>query len=179
MQGQEFYRYHDAEGRIVIVDSLNDVPPSARDKTERISYSAAPRSAAAPGGTPAPSGAPSPGAELQGTAAPHSDRAPALPFALDWPSFGAGFGAALLVGLGLLVLRRFSSPLARFAVFAALAALFGGAYLGWLRRSTGQGDALLASPPAVIQDARRAVEQMKQRNQKQEEEIQKGMREAR
>ncbi|HEY8945809.1 MAG TPA: hypothetical protein VIM73_16180 [Polyangiaceae bacterium] len=152
MQTQEFYRYRDAQGRIVIVDSESRVPPSERGKMERLVYD-----------TPPP---PTP-AFLPNAAG------------WDWPSFGAGFAAAMLLGLVVLAFRRFNGPLARVALFVVAVVLAGGLYLGILRRSVGQGDSALASPSAVIQDARRAVERMNERQRKQDEEIQNVLREAR
>ena len=46
-----------------------------------------------------------------------------------------------------------------------------GAYLGLIRRSTGQGQALLASPQQVIDDAKKAVEQLKEAQRTQDRTI--------
>lgn len=173
MQGQEFYRYQDPQGRIVIVDSLNQVPPAQRDKSERLVYSAVPREPKAP--SEVPSSIPASTAEIRPSREEKQISAPGV----DWPSFTLGFGVAVLVGLSLLMIGRLANPLARFLVFAVTLGLLAGAYFGWLGRSTGQGETLLATPPAVIEDARRAVEQMKQRNQAQDEEIQRVFRESR
>lgn len=153
MQTQEFYRYRDNEGRVVIVDSLDRVPAKDRGAVERIQL----------------------GVNPQGGRASEASEA----FVMDWPSFGVGFGVALLLALVLAGFSRLSSPLARVLLAGVAAGVLVMAYFGWLRRSTGQSDALLASPSAVIEDARRAVDQMNQRNKKQAEDIKKVQREAR
>src|SRR5690606_20722767 len=112
LENPVFYRYEDAQGRIVIVDSLDAIPAAERARAERISYESSPRA---------------PIQALDGARV-----------GVDWPSFAAGFGCALLLGLVLLVFRRTSSPFARLIAFALAAAVIGGSYLGWLRPSTGQ-----------------------------------------
>ena len=137
-----FYRYENAEGRPTIVDSPNDVPESLRGKAERIEL--APRAAepGAPGSTPP----------------------------LHWPSFGVGFGAAVLLALALFVLRGRRS-IAKVVLASALAvavvALVGAAYLGLLRRITGQSGSTLGSPVDIVDDARKAVEKAERRNERQ------------
>lgn len=169
MQTQEFYRYTDAEGRVVIVDSLSSVPRPFRATAERVKLDSkpsievpVPRSS----GTPAPS--PLPGS---------TQLAELDELGVHWPSFAVGFGSALLLGLLLFTIRKLGSPLGRVVLFVGGILLFVGLYLGWLRRSTGQTDALITSPSAVIQDARRAVEQMNRRNQKQDEQIEEALKE--
>jgi hypothetical protein len=146
MQTQEFYRYRDAQGKIVIVDSLSRVPEAQRAKAERLTFSA-----------PKPS-------ELPLTTKVRD-------FTIDWPSFGVGFGSAALLALMLLGMRGFSSPLLRIVIFATGAALLAGAYLGLLRRTTGQSGSALASPSAMIDDARRAVDAVNRRNEQQKKQI--------
>lgn len=135
----------------MIVDSLDAIPAAERARAERISYESSPRA---------------PIQALDGARV-----------GVDWPSFAAGFGCALLLGLVLLVFRRTSSPFARLIAFALAAAVIGGSYLGWLRRSTGQSEALLATPSAVIDDARRAVERLQTRNTEQEQQLERILRE--
>jgi hypothetical protein len=146
MQTQEFYRYEDAQGKIVIVDSLSRVPEAQRAKAERLTFSA-----------PKPPEPPLP--------------AKAREFTIDWLSFGAGFGSAALIVLLFVGMRRLSSPLARVAIVLVGAALLAGAYLGLLRQTTGQSGSPLASPSAVIDDARRAVDAANHRKQRQEQQI--------
>jgi hypothetical protein len=57
------------------------------------------------------------------------------------------------------------------AAFAGLALLSIYGYLGWMRRSTGVTGAALASPSAVIQDAKSAVEKMNAHVRAQEAEL--------
>jgi hypothetical protein len=53
-----------------------------------------------------------------------------------------------------------------------------GAYFGWLRRTTGQSSDAFASPSALINDAQRAVEKLKQRDSEQDRVIRDIQREA-
>lgn len=151
MQTKDFYRYQDERGATVIVDSLSRVPEKARARAERVNL--APE-------TKLPSLPSLPSFSSEGGG-----------FTLDWPSFAVGFGAALVLVIVLTSFRRFSSPLARLVLFAIGGLLAGSAYLGWLRRSTGQGDNAFASPSALVEDTRRAVEALKQRNQAQQQQI--------
>lgn len=147
MQGQEFFRYRDENGRVVIVDSLDRVPPEARARAERLTFSAP--------STPSIERPPLPGVDEP----------------MHWQSFAAGFVSAVLIGVVLMALRRFRSPFVRVVLLAAGVALAAGAYLGWLRRTTGQSGDALGSPSAVIDDARKAVDSMNRRNEKQKQEL--------
>ena len=145
--GAVFYRFRDATGRIHIVDSLDLVPPRDRAHVERIAYSEEPS-----------------GSVLS--------QLPSLP---GWQSVALG----LSLGVGLLLLFSFQFPrlrgavwvLVRTAGFAGLALLLIYGYLGWMRRSTGATGAALASPSAVIQDAKSAVEKMNAHVRAQEAEL--------
>jgi len=145
-----YYRYRGPDGRIVIVDSLNDVPQAQRGQVERIQYaeSASPLAAAA------------------------------RSFRLDWPSAALGFGVAILLGAAVVASRRGSRVVLGVAVVLVLMVAGTGAYLGLIRKSTGQGDSPLASPSAVIDDARRAVDQAQQRRREQDQVIRDIQREA-
>lgn len=163
MQTQEFYRYEDARGRVVIVDSLSAVPPAERATAERIELDSKPAvPLPAPGDSDTPDPPPLPGttqlAELDD-------------LGVHWPSFAVGFGSAVALALLFLALRKLSTPLGRVVLFVGGILLLVAIYLGWIRRSTGQSDSPFASPSAVIQDARRAVEEMNQRNKKQDEQL--------
>jgi hypothetical protein len=134
-----FYRYRSANGRTVIVDSLSQVPASEREHVERI--------------------------ELH---APATSGVEAFTKQLDYPSFAAGFGLALVLATVVLFLARGSVRWVGFLLLLALMVGGSGAYLGWLRRATGQGDAVFATPSALIDDTRKAVEKMKDRAKEQD-----------
>jgi hypothetical protein len=140
--GTTFYRYHDARGRIVIVDSLSRVPSSARGSMETVVL------------------APPPG-PIAGL--------PALSLeSLHWPSFAAGACSLLFVGVVWLGLRRVGGRLLRFSLLGGLVVLGAGAYFGWVRRVAGQNGAAVSSPAALIEDARGAVEKMNERMREQQ-----------
>jgi len=150
-EGATYYRYDD-HGRVVIVDSLARVPAAAR-------HTARPIALPAP---PAPAGA------LQ--------QIMDAPARLHWPSFAAGVGCSVIALLLALSFRRSMGRLMRYALVAAALAVGSAAYFGWVRRTTGQDAALFASPKAMIEDARSAVEKMNERTREQQkvlEELQK------
>jgi hypothetical protein len=138
-----FYRYRDADGRVVIVDSLDRVPASARSKLEHVALEA----------PPAPAfGLPE---SLGGRA-------------LHWPSFSAGAACMLLAGLVLFGLMRSRARFVRVLLLGGVVLLGTGAYFGWVRRTTGHEGPLLESPAALIDDARDAVQKMNERSRQQE-----------
>lgn len=141
--GSAFYRYRDPSGRLVIVDSLARVPSSARGAVETVVL------------------APTSGTGLL-----------ALPtrLAQDFhaPSFIVGALLTLALGALWLLSRRSQSRLLRLALFGGLVLAGSSAYLGWVRRTTGQGDSLVASPAALVDDARAAVQKMNERSREQQ-----------
>lgn len=142
--GALFYRYRDADGREVIVDSLARVPASAQGHVERVALEAPPRSVALP--TP-----------------------DALARELHLPSFFAGAGVMLAVGFMLwFAFRRRAQLLLRFALVGGLVVLGAGAYFGWMRRMTGASGSLVETPAALIDGARSAVQKMNERQLEQQ-----------
>jgi hypothetical protein len=141
-----YYRARDAQGREYIVDSRDQLPAALRERAQRI--------------------------EVLPVATLQEPRAPSVAKRIDWPSFAVGFGlGVLLVGVAVGVRRGFG-PVAKLALLAALAVVLAGAYFGWLRRMSGQGDSTLSTPSALIDDAKRAVDQMNERSRKQEQILQ-------
>jgi hypothetical protein len=155
--GQTFYRYEDRSGRVVIVDSIDKLPKQARDGAERVKLREAPVLPALP--------------SITGDATAKPD------FHLG--SFALGIGAAvLLVAVAFLLKRSGSLFLAKLLGGAALVALLGGLYLGLLRRSTVQSDEVWSSPGAIVNDARRAVDQANEARRKQHEMLEQIQRDA-
>jgi len=144
---QQFYRYTDPSGRVHLVSSLDSLPPEARAKAELLVLDTA-------------------DTRQQQAILPTS-----TPLELDGPSFAIGFAAALVLAL----VYRFMPPsmrwVSRVAVVVGVAALGTGLYFGYLRQTTGAGTSALASPSAFIQDAKDAVEQVKEARRKQEAEL--------
>jgi hypothetical protein len=141
--GPSFYRYRDDGGRLVIVDSLARVPTSARGSVETVVL------------------APSPGTSL-------GEWPGRLTQDFHGPSFLAGVGLALALGALWLLLARRQSRVMRFALLGGLMLAGSSAYLGWVRRTTGHGESLVASPAALIEDARSAVRKMNERTREQQ-----------
>lgn len=147
---QVFYRWVDAQGRQHVVSSLDSVPLAERARAERVELSGAPVA---------------PALEL-----PRGASEPA--WRLEPGSFGLGFGAALVLTLLFRLLPSGWRGLTRVAVVLGAAALLTGLYLGALRRTTGGSDAgALATPSALIDDAKAAVKKLEQRQQQQDQQL--------
>lgn len=146
-EGQQFYRYTDPSGRVHIVSSIDSLPPEARGKAELLVLDAAET-------------------RQQQAILPTS-----APIALDGLSFGIGFAAALVLALVYRFMPQSMRWVSRLAVVVGLAAVGAGLYFGYLRKATGAGKSALASPSAFIQDARDAVEHVKDARRKQEDEL--------
>jgi len=143
---QAFYRWVDAQGRVHVVSSLDAVPPAARAKAELVTLRGAEET------TPLVSGA---------------------AWQPEWLSFAAGFAAALVLSFLFRLLPSGWKGVTRVVVALGLAALLTGAYLAAVRRSAGIAGGPLASPSALIQDAKDAVDKMNERQKLQEEELKK------
>jgi hypothetical protein len=149
-----YYRWTDSGGRVHLVSSLDAVPAAVRPRVERLEL----------GVRAAPSVV-----ERAGAAVTSGGSA-------SWLLLAAGLGVVLIAA------SRFMPHglrwLAKVGVFALVAALLGGLYLGALRRSTGTGDSLLATPSAIIDDTKQAVEKINQRQMQQQEELRRIQSEA-
>lgn len=84
---------------------------------------------------------------------------------------GMTAGALMSPFFGMLVRR--GGWILKLFLLVALVGLGTAAYLGVLRRSTGLGTGPLASPGALIEDARRAVEQLNTRVRERDQELKK------
>ena len=150
---ETYYRWTDSDGRLHVVSSLDAVPVATRAKVERLEL-----------------GVPNPPRAVEGASAASASSA-ALLLVL-----AAAFGVLLLVA------SRFMPHglrwLAKLGAFALVAALLGGLYLGGLRRSVGSGSSVLASPSAIIDDTKRAVEKMNQSQKQRDEELRRIQSEA-
>lgn len=148
--GQTFYRYRDPGGRITIVDSLDKLPPAARDRAERVELQEGP-------------------SELDRLRQLAQD-GPDMGSAISWPSFGLGLGvAAVCVVVALLARRAGAQAVAKLLGIAALVAVLGALYLGMLRRSTGQGTELLSTPGQILEDTKRTIDEANQQRRRQQE----------
>jgi hypothetical protein len=154
---QVFYRWLDAQGRLHVVSSIEQVPIADRPKASLVVLN---------------------GAESVSELGSGSGSAAA--WRLDTVSFAIGVAAALILTLVFRALPSSLRKLSRFAIVLGLAALAGAAYLGVVRRSVGMpGASPLTTPSALVEDARRAVDNMNLRQKQQDEEIKKAQAEGR
>jgi hypothetical protein len=199
--GSVFYRYQAPGGRLMLVDSLDKLPPEAREHAERIGLPGRSDGASLVNTPPTTAvgnldtltdaaksllTAPATSAEKQsaassaaGTLADSKVGSVAEPtkFQLDPASFGLGLGAGLLVAMLLAMLARRGSEsggwrwVIRATVLGAVVFIAAGGYLGWVRRTAGVGTEGLAGPQTLVDDARAAVEQVKQKREAQLKEL--------
>jgi len=142
--GARFYRFEDAQGRLHLVDSIDSVPQALRARAVCIEYRAD-------------------ATDFSRQIAQAGPNAPRI--------LGLGAAAALLA---LLVFWRFPSTrrvAARLAILAGVVALLGGAYFAWLRRNAGLSNDALATPSALIDDAKAAVAKMNARTHAEQNEL--------
>lgn len=167
---QVFFRYEGPDGRVLLVDSLEKLPPEVRPKAKRIFFEGTDKS-------------PLQGTlqEFLGDGPRDSDTGhPSSPVALSSlhvPSFALG----IATGLGVFfILRWLLSPsstsfgkrvVVSIALTAGLAAVLSAFYLGWLRRSTGQTDDLVATPTELIDDAKRTMQLVEERRKEQQKQL--------
>ena len=143
-ENAHFYRFEDANGRLHIVDSLDLVPHALRGGADRVHYD----EQTAVNGLPAATG-------LTGR-----------------QIFAAGVAAALLLVLLFKYLPGTGRFVTRLALMGVVVALLGGAYFGYLRRTTQPSSgALFATPGTLVEDAKGAVEKMNARIRAQQAEL--------
>jgi hypothetical protein len=149
-----YYRWTDADGRVHVVSSLDAVPIAVRPRVERLDLVRHPE----------------PSVLERAREVATSDQ--------GGPVLWLGAAGALLFLLSW-ILPRGWRWLGKVGAFVAIGALLGGLYLGALRRSTGlSSDSLLATPSAIIDDTKRAVERLNQRQKQQEQELENIQNEA-
>jgi hypothetical protein len=156
-----YYRYESADGRVHITDSVDKLPPEARASAERVEPVAAPVAIA-----------------TDSSPIPEVVTREAAARGVDAPSFVFGFGTALALAAVLFLLAKGSRLVLKAVVGVGVVCLLGAAYLGALRRSTGQGDGPLATPGDLVEDARRAVRAAEQRQLEQQRVIDEVERES-
>ena len=148
-QAPRYYRFLDSTGRIHLVDSIDSVPQALRARAECIQYSGSEQSSAV-------------------------SRVKALvpQGASGWQTFGLGFVTAVIA---VLVFKRLPGTFRiflRLAIAFGVVALLGGLYLGYIRRMTQPSSTdTLATPGALIDDAKQAVDQLNARMKAQQEEL--------
>jgi len=167
---QVFYRYESPDGRVLLVDNLQKLPEEVRPKAKRIDF----------GGSNSSQTHDTLGALLSGNdgrEGASTSQSPAALASLHLPSFSVG----VVTGLGVFfILRWLTSPsstsfgkrvVLSLALTAGLVAVLCAFYLGWLRRSTGQTDGLIATPTEIIDDAKRTMQLVEQRRKEQQKQL--------
>jgi hypothetical protein len=138
--GQRFYRFQDASGRVHLVDSIDSVPQASRANAQCLAFSEDSHFSAARVSH-----------SLQGLS--------------GLQGVGLGAAGALAVVFVFWRLPGVSRMLMRLAIVGGIAGLVAGVYFGWLRHATQQSGDLLAGPGALMDDARNAVSKMNARQQ--------------
>jgi uncharacterized membrane protein (Fun14 family) len=121
-----------------------------------------------PPGGPAPTGGPAEVVVLEPP--PPKSIVSGLEMRSLWIGVGLGIAGGFLLSW---VLRIVPRMVARFVIGAAILVVAGLAYLGWMRRSTGLSQDLAATPQALVEDAKQAVEKMNARMREQDEQLKK------
>lgn len=166
---QVFYTYEGPDGRVQLVDSLEKLPPAVRAKAKRSVFE---------GDRSAPDTL---GELLSGRDAardtPNDGPTAVSVTSVHVPSFALGVAA----GLGVFfILRWLSRPsptsfgkrlVGSLALTAGLVAVLSALYLGWLRRSSGQTDGLVATPSEVIDDAKRTMQLVEERRRAEQKQL--------
>ena len=164
-----FYRYADDDGEVHIVDGLDRVPPEHRESAAQVRLGEAtvffPKRYADDGAVPIAAVAP--------PVRPDRPSSGLILADLHWPSFvgGVGVAIALFGAVAVIRSRRFGGLTRRLLTVGAIGAvgiLAAVMYMGGIRRAAGLDDGATATPQQLIDDARRAAEQVKARLQKQE-----------
>ena len=104
-----------------------------------------------------------------------SDVGDVLPFvkALDLPSVGFGFAFALAFVLVFTIVKKAGGIVLKLGLLIAVVAFFGGSYFGWVRKAAGLAGDGLSSPTELIQDAKDAAQDAKNRLESQEKMLKK------
>jgi hypothetical protein len=92
---------------------------------------------------------------------------------VDVRSLYLGVGVGIFAGFLLSWVLRILPRVGKIVLLAALICAGGLAYLGWMRRSAGLSQDLVATPQTLVDDAKTAVEKMNLRLRQQDEELKK------
>lgn len=172
MPQETFFQYLDETGAVVLVDRLEKVPEAFRARAREIELPA--EEAAALQGALATLDRLS--EQVGGGVA--GLRGQALAMARDQDveplSFGLGFLAAMLLGVGFWVVRGGLRIAFKLALLVALAALFGGLYFGYVRQSAGLSEGLWSDPGQLLEDAEEARDRLDARQKSAEKELKEG-----
>jgi hypothetical protein len=168
-----FYRYETRDGRVLLVDNLDKLPATVRDKAKRIEFEGNSKSIL-DGTLENLFSETSSSTATESTTTAHpaaglgSIHVPSLTLGA-----AAGVGATLL--LGWLLNSRSSSfgkrLLMSVIMTGAFVAVLSSLYLGWLRRSAGRDAGMMATPRELIDDAKRTMQQVEERRQQQQQQL--------
>jgi uncharacterized membrane protein (Fun14 family) len=123
--------------------------------------------------TDAPPGGPAPGGGPADVVVLEPPPPKSIMSGLDTRSLWVGVALGVVGGFTLSWLLRVIPRVGRLVVGAAILVVGALAYLGWMRRSAGLSQDLAATPQALVDDAKRAVEKMNARMHQQDEELKK------
>jgi hypothetical protein len=160
----KFFTYEDGDGHVFVVDSLEQIPAKYREIAKQLSLEDARREIAK--------------LEKKGlkdAKEVQREVGDVIPFVkdLDLPSVAVGFASAMVMVLAVSIVKRIGRFALKVALIVVILSLLVFAYLGWLRRAAGLSDDALASPKAIIEDAKKAKDGFQKRLDDQEESLKK------
>ncbi len=152
------FAFEDGQGHTLIADSLEAIPAEFREVAKKIDLDSA---KAAVAKLEAKASAVKDGGLTQAKRA-QREVGDVVPFVkdLDIPSMMFGVGLTLTFVLVMSFVRRTGRVIAKLGMILLIVAFVAGAYFAWIRRVAGLGDSKLASPTAMIDDAKKAAKQM-------------------
>jgi hypothetical protein len=167
----DLFSFVDDDGHTLIADSLEAIPKKYREIAKEVSVKDAKKTVAS----------------LEKKLVAAKDRGlveakkaqrevgDVVPFVkdLDIPSVIFGVALAVVVSFVLSLFRRTGKTLAKVGMVLLIVALVAGSYFAWIRRVAGLGDTKIASPTAMIEDARKAAKQMQKKLDAQQELLKK------
>ena len=167
----ELFSFIDDDGHQLIADSIEAIPKEFRDAAKKVNVTEAKKAVKA--------------LEARAVRAKDTGMKKAreaqrevgdvVPFVkdLEIPSVLFGVALALVIELVTSVFRRTGKTVAKLGMVVLIVALIAGAYFAWIRRVAGLGDTRLASPTAMVDDAKRAAKRMQDKLSQQEKILKK------
>lgn len=162
MPPETFFQYLDESGALVVVDRLEKVPEGLRDRAKKLELPREEAKAVKDALETLERLQEGLGGKVSGL--PGRVESLARDQALEPVSFGLGFLAATLLGVGLWVLRGSVRIAFKLALLVLLAGAAGGLYFGWLRQAAGLSAGAWSHPEELLDEAKKARDRLDERH---------------